>query len=113
MLRIYHNPRCAKSRDGLNYLTRKSLAHEVILYFENPLGVQDLKRLLMKLNMKPAQVIRTQEEFYRKELKGKKFTDDEWIDIILQNPKLLQRPVVEGRYKAVVAIPAEKIEEVV
>ena len=67
----------------------------------------------MKLNLRPSQAVRTQDEIFRKELKGKVFTDDEWIKIILQNPSLLQRPIVEGRYKAVIAVPAERSEEVV
>ena len=66
----------------------------------------------MKLNLKPSQVVRIQEELYRKELKGKAFSDEEWMRIIVQNPRLLQRPIVEGKYKAVIAIPAERIEEV-
>jgi len=112
MLTIYHNRRCAKSREGLNYLKKHGFAFNVVHYLDTPLQEEDLKRLLMKLNLKPLQVIRTQEELYRKELKGKTFTNEEWITIIHQNPRLLQRPIVEGKYKAVVAIPAERIEEV-
>ncbi len=112
MLTIYHNPRCAKSREGLNYLREHGFAFEVVAYLENPLTANDLKRILMKLNLKPVQVIRTQEELFRKELKGRTFTDEEWIDLIVSNPKLLQRPIVEGRYKAVVAVPAERAGEV-
>ncbi len=111
MLTIYHNPRCAKSREGLNYLREHGFACEVVEYLDNPLTAGDLKRILMKLNLKPVQVIRTQEELYRKELKGKTFTDEEWIDLIVGNPKLLQRPLVEGKYKAVIAIPASRIQE--
>jgi len=112
MLTIYHNPRCAKSREGLNYLRKSGFKFDVVQYLNNPLGEEDLKRILMKLNLKPCQVIRTKEDIYRKELKGKTFTDDEWITIILQNPRLLQRPIVEGKYKAVIALPAERVEEV-
>jgi arsenate reductase (glutaredoxin) len=112
MLKIYHNPRCAKSREGLKYLTEHGYVFEVIQYLDGCFGTEDLKRLLMKLNLKPSQVIRTQENLYRKELKGKTFIDDEWIQIILQNPRLLQRPIVEGRYKAVIAVPPERIEDV-
>jgi len=112
MLTIYHNPRCAKSREGLNYLREHGFTFVVVEYLENPLTANDLKRILMKLNLKPVQVIRTQEELFRKELKGRTFTDEEWIDLIVSNPKLLQRPIVEGRYKAVVAVPAERAEEV-
>jgi len=113
MLTIYHNPRCAKSREGLNYLTTHGFKFDVVQYLDNPLSVEDLKRILMKLNCKPFQVIRKQEDIYRKELRGKTFTDNEWITIILQNPRLLQRPIVEGKYRAVVAVPAERIEELI
>jgi arsenate reductase len=112
MLKIYHNPRCARSRDGLKYLSDQGLPHNVIHYLDNPLEEADLKRLLMKLNLKPHQVVRTQDELFRKELKGKHFTDEEWIEIILQHPKLLQRPIVEGQYKAVIAQPASRIGEI-
>jgi arsenate reductase (glutaredoxin) len=111
MLKIYHNPRCAKSREGLNYLTTHGYHFEVVHYLDESLDAQTLKKILMKLNLKPIQVVRTQEELYRKELKGKTFTDEEWIDLIIRSPKLLQRPIVEGKYRAVIAIPTEKIEE--
>jgi len=113
MLKIYHNPRCAKSREGLKYLSEHGYKFQVVNYMDQHVDAETLKKVLMKLNLKPIQVIRMQEDMYRKELKGKIFTDDEWISIIVQNPGLLQRPIVEGKYKAVVAIPAERIEEVV
>jgi arsenate reductase (glutaredoxin) len=96
----------------LHYLKEQAIEFRVVHYLDEPLTADDLKRIIMKLNRKPFQVIRTQEEMYRKELRGKSFTDDEWIDIIIQNPKLLQRPIVEGKYRAVVAVPAERIREV-
>lgn len=111
MLKIYHNPRCAKSREGLNYLRERNISFEVVEYFDTPLQAGDLRRILMKLNMKPAQVVRTQEALFKAELKGRTFTDEEWISIILENPRLLQRPIVEGKYKAVIAVPPDKIDE--
>jgi arsenate reductase len=113
MLRIYHHPKCRKSREGLAYLQQKQLNPEIIRYVDIPLSAETLKLLLMKLNMKPLQIVRTQEEIFRKELKGKSFTDDEWIEILLQHPNLIQRPIVEGKYKAVVAIPPERSDEVI
>jgi len=112
MLKIYHNPKCRKSREGLEYLKQKGYGFEVVNYLSTPLTAAALKMILMKLNMEPCNVVRTQEEIYRKELRGKKFTVEEWISIIVQNPNLLQRPIVEGKYKAVIAVPAERIEEV-
>lgn len=113
MLKIYHNPKCAKSREGLNYLTVHGYEFEVIRYLDILLTAKELKTILMKLNLKPLQVVRIQDELYRRELKGKTFSDAEWIRIIVQNPGLLQRPIVESKYRAVIAVPAERIEEVV
>jgi arsenate reductase (glutaredoxin) len=112
MLKIYHNPRCRKSREGVAYLRDKGYQFEIIRYLDNPLSAAELKTILMKLNLKPSQVVRTQEALYKKELKGMTFTDEEWITIIIQNQELLQRPIVEGKYKAVIAVPAERGEEV-
>ncbi len=69
-----------------------------------------MKEILLKTNLKPIDLVRTQEEYFKKELKGKNFTDDEWVKIILENPKLLKRPIVVDRLKAVVAIPADNID---
>ena len=112
MLKIYHNPRCQKSRDGLEYLQNSGYSFEIIRYMETPLTEKELKTLFMKLNLNPSQALRTQEEIFKKELKGKIFTNEEWFTIIRQNPCLLPRPIVEGRYKAVIAVPPERIEEI-
>ena len=77
MLKIYHNPRCRNSRKGLQYLQEKGLAYELVNYFEDPFTPETLKSLLMKLNLKPSEVVRTQEDLYKHELKGKNFTDEE------------------------------------
>jgi len=110
MLRIYHNPQCRKSRAGLQHLQAKKVAFEVVEYLKNRLTEHQVEKLLMKLNMKPHEVIRTQEEYFKKNLKGKNFLDHEWIRIIAENPKLLQRPIIERDYKAVIGDPVENID---
>ena len=79
MLRIYHNPSCKKSRAGLQYLQESGYVFEVVEYLKNPLTEKELEKLLMKLNLKPADVLRTQEDYYKQNLKGKKFEDHEQI----------------------------------
>lgn len=111
MLKIYHNPRCKKSREGLKYLTDKNIEVQIIDYTRNSLSKDELKSILMKLNKKPVDIVRTQEDYFRKELKGKNFTNEEWIEILTENPQLIQRPVVVGKYKAVIAQPPDKIDE--
>jgi len=109
-LKIYHNPRCRKSRAGLQYLETKTTDFEVIPYIKQGIGENELREILLKLNMKPSEIVRTQEESYKKELKGKNFTDDEWVRILIENPKLIRRPVVLGKHKAVIADPPENID---
>jgi arsenate reductase (glutaredoxin) len=113
MLKIYHNPQCKKSRAGLEYLKGKGVEFEVVEYLKNPMTEDEFGKLLMKLNSRPEEMVRTQEEYYKKNLKGKKFNEHEWIRIILQNPKLLKRPIVEAKYRAVWGDPVERIDVIV
>lgn len=110
MYTIYHNPRCKKSRAGLQYITEKGLEFKVREYLKDPLSEEELGSLLMKLHKKPLEMIRTQEEYFRKELKGLNLNEQEWIKVMIENPKLIQRPIVEGKYKAVLGDPVENIE---
>jgi len=110
MYTVYHNPRCKKSRAGLQYVKEKGLDHQVREYLKEPLTGEELGRLLMKLHMKPLDLIRTQEAYYKKELKGLNLNDEEWTREMVENPKLIRRPIVEGKYKAVVGDPVENID---
>lgn len=111
MLKIYHNPRCSKSRAGLRYLEEKTSDFTIRKYINEPPHYEELKKMFTKLNNSPKDMIRTQEDVYKKQFKGKEFTDDEWIKIITENPRLLKRPVVEADYKAVLGNPPENIDE--
>ena len=111
MYTIYHNPRCSKSRAGLSYLKEKGFEFEIIDYLKNPLSKNELKDVLMKMNKVPKEIIRTQEAVYKSEFKGKNFTDEEWINILVEHPKLIQRPIVSKKYKAIFAQPPENIDE--
>ncbi len=111
MVTIYHNPRCKKSRAGLQYLQTKTDDIQIVEYLKNPLSEEDLKKLLMLLNKKPQEMIRTQEAVYKQNFKGKNFTDDEWVKIMVENPKLIKRPIVVKGNKAVWGDPAEEIDK--
>ncbi len=111
MIKIYHNPRCKKSRAGLEYLKSKGVDFEIIEYLKNPITEDEFKDILMKLNLRPLDMIRTQEDIYKKQFKGKNFTDDEWVKIMVENPKLIKRPIVVKDYKAVWADPPENMDE--
>ena len=110
MIKIYHNPRCKKSRAGLAYLETKKVDFEIIDYIKKPLSEAELANLLMKLNKSPQDVIRTQENIYKSNFKGKNFADEEWIKIMIEHPKLIHRPIIVRNYKAVLGQPPEEID---
>ncbi len=111
MITIYHNTRCKKSRAGLQYLQSKTDDFKIVEYLKNPLSEAELKDLLMRLNKKPQEMVRTQETVYKQNFKGKNFTDEEWVKIMIENPKLIKRPIVVKGSKAVWGDPAEEIEK--
>ena len=113
MTKIYHNPRCRKSRAGLVYLQGKTTDFKIREYLKDPFTHDELTQVLSKLGMKPFEIVRKQEDVYKKQFKGKEFSDKEWIDILIKNPKLIERPIVVSSQKAVLAQPPEKIDEII
>jgi arsenate reductase len=108
---IFHNTRCSKSREVLGILEESNCEIEIVEYLKNTPKKKDLKDLLMKLDLKPLDIIRTNEPVFEKKFKNKKFTDAEWIQIIIENPVLLQRPIVIDGYKAIIGRPVERVVE--
>ncbi len=110
MYTIFHNPHCKKSRAGLHWLVEHKLDFEVIEYLKNPISEKDFRQLLQKLHLKASDLIRTQEETYKTQFKNKSFNEDEWVHILLENPKLIKRPIVAAKLKAVIGDPVENLE---
>ncbi len=111
MITIYHNPKCSKSRAGLAYLKEKGLEYTVVEYIRNPISREVLKDILMKMNAGPKELIRTQEDVYKSDFEGKQFNDDEWIDILLEYPRLIKRPILVKGYRAAIAQTPTEIEK--
>lgn len=108
---ILHNPRCSKSRAGLEHLRNHVEEFEIVEYMNSGISVELLKQICAKLNKKPFELLRTHEDLYKEKFKGKNFTDDEWLVIISENPKLLQRPIIIRNNKASLVNPIEKFNE--
>lgn len=108
---IWHNPRCSKSRDALNYLEEKKIALSVIKYMDAKLTKEDIKEVLQMLGIGARSLMRTKEDIY-KELNLKDENDEEkLIQALADNPKLIERPIVIKDGSAVIARPLEKIDE--
>ncbi len=110
MITIYHNPRCRKSRAGLAYLESKGVDFTIRNYFKEPLSAEELKDVLKKLGLPAREMIRTQEAEYKSLYKGKELSEEEWVQAIIDHPKLLKRPVVVKDDKAVWADPPENMD---
>lgn len=111
MIKIYHNPRCKTSRAGLEFLKNITDDFEVVKYLANQLTKKELTNLIDKSGMKPESFLRTQERFYKNELKGRELTDEQIIDAMVKEPKLIHRPIVENNRIAILAQPPEEIKK--
>ena len=110
-IKIYHNPKCSKSRATLSLLEEQGVDAEVVKYLETPPSKAELKELLKMLGMSARELMRTKEEVY-KELGLKDVADEEaLIEAMVANPKLIERPIVVKDGKAVIGRPIENVME--
>ena len=113
MIKIYHNSRCQKSRLGVKFLEKNKLDFEIINYINDPLSMDEIKFLLKKLKIKPIELIRKNELLWKTNYKNKKLSDEEIVMAMVDNPILIERPIIVNGDKAIIGRPTEKISEVV
>ena len=109
MIKIYHNPRCSKSRQGLALLENSGKPFEIVKYLEDNLSAKALEEIINLLGIKPIDLVRKNEAIWKTNYKGKTLTDNEVIDAMIENPKLIERPIVINDSKAVIGRPPELI----
>lgn len=109
---IYHNPKCRKSRAGLEYVRKLDPSAIIIEYIREGITADEIKKLVAMLGIRPLELVRTQEDYYRDNLKELHPADEEWFQILSDNPKLIRRPIVVKDGKAVLADPPEKADAV-
>jgi arsenate reductase len=110
-IRIYHNPRCSKSRSACAILASQGVQTEVVEYLETPPDRDELRALLRKLGLRARDIVRTGESIYKEQFRGREMTDDDWIDAMIAHPILIERPIVVAGERAVVARPPERVLE--
>jgi arsenate reductase len=111
-MKIYHNPRCSKSREGLAILEASKMKFETIQYLDNLLTKEELTEILKLLGIKPIDLIRKNEAIWKENYKGKTLSDLEIINAMVENPKLIERPIVINNEKAVIGRPPEIIKSI-
>jgi arsenate reductase len=112
-IKIWHNPRCSKSRDSFKLLEEKGIDAEVVKYLEDIPTKEELTELLKMLNMTARELMRTKEDIY-KELNLKDENSEEaLIEAMVANPKLIERPIVIRGNRAVIGRPIENVIELI
>ncbi len=110
---IYHNPRCTKSRQTLALLQEKGIEAEIIEYLKTPPDEATLKRILSLLGLAPRELMRRQESVYKElGLDDEDLSDDDLVGAMIDNPVLIERPVVLANGKAAIGRPPENVLEI-
>ena len=107
-MEILHNPRCSKSRAALNIILENNIQPTIRLYLDDPLSIEEIRNLLIKLDTTADQIVRKNEEIYKK-LNLKDSDQDLLIANISKNPILLERPIVVKGEKAIIGRPPENV----
>ena len=111
-IKVYQKPTCTKCRQTINILKDRGADFETINYYEQPVSAEELRGLIKKLDLSPRDLLRKGEQIYRDlKISRRDLTDDELIDLMVENPDLIQRPIVVRGKKAVLGRPPESVEE--
>ena len=110
-MKIYHNPRCSKSRQTLALIQESGKTVDIIQYLDTPPTANELAEVLNLLRMAPQELVRTKEALFKElGLHEQTLTDQQWIQILCENPKLIERPIVVSGNKAVIGRPPELVK---
>ncbi|HCL6628910.1 TPA: arsenate reductase (glutaredoxin) [Citrobacter amalonaticus] len=114
-VKIYHNPRCSKSRETLNLLQSHGVEPEVVLYLETPADAATLRQLLKMLGMSSArELMRRKEDLYVSlNLADSSLSEEELIQAMVENPKLMERPIVVANGQARIGRPPEQVLDII
>jgi arsenate reductase len=108
-MKIWHNNRCSKSRCAIDFLNEKNQEYEIYKYLESPPTKEEIKDLLLMLGINASELVRKNEPDFKANFKGKKMSESNWIEALVKFPKLIERPIIINKGKAVIGRPTENI----
>jgi arsenate reductase len=111
IVQVWHNSRCSKSRNAVQWMFEKEIENESLDYLKFPISKEELSSVLNKLSISAFDLIRKNEKVFVENWKNKNKTEAEWIEIMIQNPQLIERPIVIKGERAIIARPLEMIEQ--
>ena len=112
MIQIYHNSRCGKSRECLAFIEQTGKEFEIIKYLEQIPTFDELSEIINKLQIKPLELVRINEKVWLVNYKNKTMSETEVIQAMIDNPILIERPIVINKNQAVIARPLENIKTI-
>jgi arsenate reductase len=110
LVKVLHNGNCSKSNAVLEYLDENGVPFEIINIVEDPLSILEIKTVLKKLNQSVFHIIRNTEKLYIERFAGKDMSEEEWINILSENPELIQRPIIIKGSVAMLGRPIENVK---
>jgi len=113
LITIYHNPRCSKSRETYESIASTKKDVTVVKYLDDLISEEKLKEIISLLDIKPIELVRTQEAIWKEHFKNKQLSDDEVIQAMLTHPKLIERPIVINGNKAVIGRPPSLVLDII
>ncbi len=105
--KLLHNPRCRKSREGLQFLKSKKIEFETVLYLLNRLNKNQIEEIIDNSELNPIDFVRKQEKIWKEMFKNKLLSKNQVIQAIFEHPKIMQRPIFISKNKSIIANPPE------
>ena len=108
-LTIFHNPKCSKSRETLALLRGRGVEPRIVEYLKTPPTTAELAAIVSRLGIRPEALVRRGEDVYKSQYSGRQLTDAQWIEAMVANPVLIERPIVVAGDKAAIGRPPELV----
>lgn len=112
-MKIYHNPRCSKSRQTLEIIKKNKKEFEIVEYLKDILSISELELIIEKLGITAVELVRKNELIWKENYKGKNLSDKEIVQAMIENPKIMERPIVVNGEKAVLGRPPENVLKII
>lgn len=113
MMKLYHNPRCSKSREGLAILKDRNVDFEIVEYLKVPMTKKELSNIIKKLNIAPIDLVRKNESIWKEIFKGQNLDNEQVLNAMVEYPKLIERPILVNENLAVVGRPPEQLISII
>jgi len=108
-LTIFHNPKCSKSRETLALIQGRGITPRIVEYLKSPPTAAELAAIVRMLGIRPEALVRKNEDTFKAKYAGKNLTDAQWIEAMVADPVLIERPIVVAGGKAAIGRPPERV----